>query len=70
MVGCLKLLLPAMALLATLGEKEKEEGEEDIEENEVLIEGANSKAAHHIARDFNVSQIHLILTALDQYPLP
>ena len=57
MVGCLKLLLPAMALLATLGEKEKEEGEEDIEEKEVLIEGANTKAAHHIARDFNVSQI-------------
>ena len=57
MVACLKLLLPAIALLATLGEREEEqeEGKEEEEKEGDHIRGSKLES-YLITRDFDVSQ--------------
>ena len=54
MVACFKLLLPAVALLATLGEKE-EEGKEEEEEKEGTLIRRSKLESYLMTRDFDVS---------------
>ena len=60
MVGCLKLLLPAIALLAALGEKEEREEEEKEED----LNSGSKLESHLVTRDFDVSSEAQLILAL------
>ena len=59
----MKLLLPAIALIAALGEKEEKKEEEEEKEKGGLIRGSKLES-HLVTRDFDVSSEAQLILAL------